>query len=102
MFRDVITMTFPAGGFITGVKVAILKLFALKPQLHWPALLWLLTSCVADLLITATLVRSLVCHFIAIQWYINLISVHTQSQRKTGFVVTDTVVDKLIRCTSSG
>lgn len=59
-------MTFPAGGFITGVKVAILKLFALKPQLHWPALLWLLTSCVADLLITATLVRSLVYHLNAI------------------------------------
>jgi len=69
-----------AGGFITGVKFAILKLFALKPELHWPALLWLLTSCVADLLITATLVRSL-------------------SQRKTGFVVTDTVVDKIIRLT---
>ncbi|KAE9398706.1 hypothetical protein BT96DRAFT_920684 [Gymnopus androsaceus JB14] len=69
-----------AGGFITGVKVAILKLFIKKPELHWPALLWLLTSCVADLLITVTLVRSL-------------------SQRKTGFVVTDTVVDKIIRCT---
>lgn len=57
------TIKFAAGGFITGVKVAILKLFALKPELHWPALLWLLTSCVADLLITATLVRSLVCPF---------------------------------------
>jgi len=69
-----------AGGFVTGVKVAILKLFIKKPELHWPALLWLLTSCVADLLITVTLVRSL-------------------SQRKTGFVVTDTVVDKIIRLT---
>lgn len=62
------TMAFAAGGFLTGVKIAILKLFALKPELHWPALLWLVTSTVADLLITGTLVRSLVCllHLMAV------------------------------------
>ncbi|KAF5335883.1 hypothetical protein D9757_015140 [Collybiopsis confluens] len=66
------------GGLITGVKIAILKLFAKKPELHWSALLWFLTSCVADLLITGTLVRTL---------------------RKTGFGATDTMIDKLIRLT---
>jgi len=76
----VLALASTAGGFLTGVKIAILRLFALKPELHWPALLWLVTSTVADLLITGTLVRSL-------------------SQRKTGFVVTDTVVDKIIRLT---
>lgn len=52
---------FTAGGFITGVKIAKLKLFADKPELHWSALLWFLTACVADLLITGTLVWNLVC-----------------------------------------
>jgi len=75
-----LALTSTAGGFITGVKVAILKLFALKPELHWPALLWWLTSTAADLLITGTLVRSL-------------------SKRKTGFVSTDNVIDKIIRST---
>jgi hypothetical protein len=69
-----------AGGFITGIKIAVLKLFIKKPELHWSALLWFLTSCVADLLITGTLVRSL-------------------SQRKTGVGATDTMIDKLIRLT---
>ncbi|KAJ3810913.1 hypothetical protein F5876DRAFT_76336 [Lentinula aff. lateritia] len=67
-----------AGGFITGVKIAKLKLFADKPELHWSALLWFLTACVADLLITGTLVWNL-------------------AQRKTGFAITDSVVDKIIR-----
>ncbi|KIK65387.1 hypothetical protein GYMLUDRAFT_219372, partial [Collybiopsis luxurians FD-317 M1] len=69
-----------AGGFITGIKIAMLKLFTKKPELHWSALLWFLTSCVADLLITATLVMSL-------------------SKRKTGFDGTDSVIDKLTRTT---
>ncbi|KAF5355610.1 hypothetical protein D9757_012905 [Collybiopsis confluens] len=67
-----------AGGFITGVKIEGLKLFSKKPELHWSALLWFLTSCVADLLITAALVLSL-------------------SQRKTGYSYTDSVVDKIIK-----
>ncbi|KAK7468233.1 hypothetical protein VKT23_002741 [Stygiomarasmius scandens] len=69
-----------AGGIWTGIKLIIIKLFARKPELHESALLWFLTSCVADVMITATLVRSL-------------------SQRKTGFVVTDSVIDKIIRLT---
>jgi hypothetical protein len=69
-----------AGGFITGIKILILKLFVKKPELHWSALVWFLPSCVADLLITFTLVRSL-------------------SQRKTGFTSTDSMIDRLIRLT---
>ncbi|KAJ3743233.1 hypothetical protein DFH05DRAFT_1300540 [Lentinula detonsa] len=68
------------GGFVTGVKIAKLKLFADKPELHWSALLWFITACVADLVITATLVWNL-------------------AQRKTGFAITDSVVDKIIKMT---
>ncbi|KAJ3810641.1 hypothetical protein F5876DRAFT_76587 [Lentinula aff. lateritia] len=74
----VLALASTAGGFITGVKIAILKLFSKKPELHWSALLWFIPSCVADLLITFTLVRSL-------------------SKRKTGFGATDSAIDKLIR-----
>ncbi|KAJ3920789.1 hypothetical protein F5877DRAFT_76802 [Lentinula edodes] len=76
----VLALASTAGGFITGVKIAILKLFSKKPELHWSALLWFIPSCVADLLITFTLVRSL-------------------SKRKTGFGATDSAIDKLIRMT---
>ncbi|KIK65256.1 hypothetical protein GYMLUDRAFT_39615 [Collybiopsis luxurians FD-317 M1] len=76
----VLSLASTAGGVITGAKIAILKLFAKKPELHWSALLWFLTSCVADLLITGTLVRSL-------------------SKRKTGFGATDNMIDRLIRLT---
>ncbi|KAJ4467549.1 hypothetical protein J3R30DRAFT_1940649 [Lentinula aciculospora] len=76
----VLALASTVGGFITGVKIAILKLFIKKPELHWSALLWFIPSCVADLLITFTLVRSL-------------------SKRKTGFGMTDTAIDKLIRMT---
>ncbi|KAG7088948.1 hypothetical protein E1B28_012893 [Marasmius oreades] len=68
------------GGIWTGVMVGVVKTFARKPELHTPALVWFLTSCVADVIITATLVRSL-------------------SGRKTGFVATDSVIDKIIRTT---
>ncbi|KAF9259069.1 hypothetical protein L218DRAFT_1004261 [Marasmius fiardii PR-910] len=68
------------GGIWTGVMVGVIKVFARKPELHTPALVWFLTSCVADVIITATLVSSL-------------------RGRKTGFVVTDTVIDKIIRTT---
>jgi len=76
----VLSLASCVGGLITGVKIEILKLFIKKPELHWSALLWFLPSCVADLLITFTLVRSL-------------------SQRKTGFTTTDSMIDKLIRMT---
>ncbi|KAJ3913968.1 hypothetical protein F5877DRAFT_83266 [Lentinula edodes] len=77
-FIVVLALTSATGGFITGIKVAILKLFIKKPELHWSALLWFLPSCVADIIITITLVRSL-------------------SKRKTGFGATNTMIDKLIR-----
>ncbi|THU98830.1 hypothetical protein K435DRAFT_520009 [Dendrothele bispora CBS 962.96] len=80
VFIVILSAASMAGGIWTGVKLFIIKLFARKPELHESALLWFLTSCVADVMITATLVRSL-------------------SQRKTGFVVTDSVIDKIIRLT---
>ena len=49
-----------AGGIWTAAKVVIIKLFALKPELHEPALVWFLASCVSDVCITAVLVFSLV------------------------------------------
>ncbi|KAJ3935872.1 MAG: hypothetical protein NXY57DRAFT_988132 [Lentinula lateritia] len=79
-FIVVLALTSATGGFITGIKVAILKLFIKKPELHWSALLWFLPSCVADIIITITLVRSL-------------------SKRKTGFGATNTMIDKLIKMT---
>ncbi|KAK1233521.1 hypothetical protein PQX77_003332 [Marasmius sp. AFHP31] len=75
-----LALTSCAGGIWTGVMVGVVKTFARKPELHTPALVWFLTSCVADVLITISLVRSL-------------------SQRKTGFTVTDSVIDKIIRTT---
>ncbi|KAG6915778.1 hypothetical protein DXG01_009860 [Tephrocybe rancida] len=68
------------GGCWTGIMVATVKLFARKPELHNPALLWFLSACVADVLITVSLVFSL-------------------SRRKTGFVVTDDAISKIIRMT---
>ncbi|GLB38883.1 hypothetical protein LshimejAT787_0600450 [Lyophyllum shimeji] len=68
------------GGIWTGVKITIVKLFARKPELHNPALVWFLSSCVADVLITGSLVYSL-------------------SKRRTGFVATDDAISRLIRMT---
>lgn len=69
-----------AGAIWTSVKITIIKVFARKPELHPPALLWFSASCVVDVLITASLVRSL-------------------SQRKTGFTDTDGAIDRIIRLT---
>ncbi|KAF7315001.1 MFS domain-containing protein [Mycena indigotica] len=69
-----------AGGIWTAVGIQTLKTFANKPKLHNSALLWFLGSCVADVLITVSLVFSL-------------------SKRKTGFSGTDSVIDKIIRLT---
>ncbi|KAJ7591665.1 hypothetical protein C8J56DRAFT_887949 [Mycena floridula] len=59
----------------------ILKLYVDKPQLNSTALIWFGCSCVSDIFIAILLVRSL-------------------STRKTGFVATDSVVDKLVRTSS--
>ncbi|KAJ7080165.1 hypothetical protein B0H15DRAFT_857129 [Mycena belliarum] len=69
-----------AGGLWTAGSIGIIKQFSHKPELHDPALLWFLASCVADVLITVSLVMTL-------------------SHRKTGFVATDSVIDKIIRST---
>ncbi|KAJ6457052.1 hypothetical protein C8R47DRAFT_1227594 [Mycena vitilis] len=70
-------------GFILiacAVMIRIVKTFANKPKLHNSALLWFLSSCVADILITVSLVLTLM-------------------RRKTGFSGTDSVIDKIIRMT---
>jgi hypothetical protein len=49
-----------AGGLWTTIKIVLIKLFSRKPELHWSALVWFLAACVADVLITVTLVMNLV------------------------------------------
>ncbi|KAM6492032.1 hypothetical protein JOM56_011756 [Amanita muscaria] len=68
------------GGTWTTVKLVVIKLFSRKPELHEPALIWFISSCIADVLITAVLVFSL-------------------SKRKTGFASTDDAISKIIRMT---
>ncbi|KAL0958473.1 hypothetical protein HGRIS_000612 [Hohenbuehelia grisea] len=68
------------GGVWTSVMIGIIKRFARKPELHTPALVWFLSACVADVIITISLCRSL-------------------SQRKTGMAVTDDILNKIIRMT---
>ncbi|KAJ8701333.1 hypothetical protein PTI98_000134 [Pleurotus ostreatus] len=69
-----------AGGIWTCITVATIRVFSRKPELHWPALTWLLASAIADALITSTLVYSLY-------------------KRKTGFKDTDNVIERVIRFT---
>ncbi|KAH8829377.1 hypothetical protein DL96DRAFT_1050186 [Flagelloscypha sp. PMI_526] len=69
-----------SGGIYTGTMVLILKRFALKPKLHTPALIWLVSSAVADVLITTGLTYNL--------W-----------KQKTGFRSTDHTISKIIRLT---
>ncbi|KAF8808497.1 hypothetical protein BYT27DRAFT_7189007 [Phlegmacium glaucopus] len=68
------------GGIWTTVLLIHLKLFALKPKLHWPALMWFISAVIADVLITSVLVYNL-------------------SKRKTGFSGTDDAIEKIIRMT---
>ncbi|KAH9482228.1 hypothetical protein JR316_0004325 [Psilocybe cubensis] len=76
----ILALVSTGGGTYTTVLIVKIKLFARKPELHWPALVWFLSACVADIMITAVLVISL-------------------SKRKTGFVATDDAVSKIIRMT---
>jgi len=69
-----------AGGIWTATLIQIYRLFAKKPLLHNPALLWFLASCVADVLITVSLVITL-------------------AKKKTGFAATDSVLERIIRMT---
>jgi len=68
------------GGVWTAVMIRVVRTFANKPKLHNSALLWFLASCVADVMITVSLVLTL-------------------SKRKTGFTGTDSVIDKIVRMT---
>ncbi|KIY43982.1 hypothetical protein FISHEDRAFT_77902 [Fistulina hepatica ATCC 64428] len=69
-----------AGGTWLGYTVVHVQLFSKKPELHWPAILWLLPSAISDVFITAALVYNL-------------------ARRKSGFVATDTTIDHIIRLT---
>jgi hypothetical protein len=69
-----------AGGIWTTYGVIHVRLFIRKPELHTPALIWFLTACAADVLITVVLVIAL-------------------NKKKTGFVATDDVISKIIRMT---
>ncbi|KAJ7490998.1 hypothetical protein FB451DRAFT_1389739 [Mycena latifolia] len=79
-FIAILAIASCTGGVWTAVMIRVVKTFANKPKLHNSALLWFLASCVADILITLSLVISL-------------------SKRKTGFSGTDSVIDKIIRMT---
>jgi len=68
------------GSVWTTYSIAEFKLFARKPELHNPALVWLLSASAADVLLTASLVRALY-------------------RKKTGFKLMDSVINKIIRLT---
>ncbi|KAK7034607.1 hypothetical protein VNI00_012239 [Paramarasmius palmivorus] len=68
------------GGLWTAATVKIVKVFARKPELHTPALTWLVTSAIVDVMITSSLYWSL-------------------TRRKTGFKSTDDSINRIIRLT---
>lgn len=72
--------SFIGGGLWLTIRIIQIQRFNRKPELHTPALFWLLASALADVVITVSLV-------------INL------SRRRTGFSETDDVVNKIIRMT---
>ncbi|TFK21502.1 hypothetical protein FA15DRAFT_78689 [Coprinopsis marcescibilis] len=75
-----LALTGLGGGIWLSVTVTQIREFARKPELHWPALLWLLSSAIVDVVITISLVFHL-------------------SRRKTGFRGTDNSIDRIIRLT---
>lgn len=48
------------GGIWLTQTVTAVRRYARKPELHWPALTWLLASAIADVIITVSLTISLV------------------------------------------
>ncbi|KAJ7572206.1 hypothetical protein C8J56DRAFT_1035665, partial [Mycena floridula] len=80
LFMAILSLGSIGGGVWTGIRIPMVKLFINKPMLHWPALTWLLCSCIADTLITVGIVRSLLA-------------------KKTGTGRTDSVLDKIIKMT---
>ncbi|KAF5383048.1 hypothetical protein D9615_004798 [Tricholomella constricta] len=68
------------GGVWLTVTVIIIRRYSRKPELHWPALVWLLASAIADVTITVSLATNL-------------------ARRKTGFSGTDDAINRIIRLT---
>lgn len=68
------------GGVWLSVTVVHVRRYARKPDLHWPALVWLLASAIADVTITVSLAFNL-------------------ARRKTGFSGTDDAINRIIRLT---
>ncbi|KAK2459480.1 hypothetical protein APHAL10511_008514 [Amanita phalloides] len=69
-----------SGGIWLTVTVTRIRRFSLKPKLHWPALTWLLSSALADVIIAAILTWSLF-------------------RRKTSCRDTDHAINKIMRIT---
>ncbi|KAF5340898.1 hypothetical protein D9758_012198 [Tetrapyrgos nigripes] len=79
-----------AGGLWTGIDVSIFKLLERKPDLRWPALVWLMASFVADAIITTSLVTILSNE---------TGSASTMYRKRTGIKSTDDVVNRVVRLT---
>ncbi|KAG6915779.1 hypothetical protein DXG01_009861 [Tephrocybe rancida] len=68
------------GGVWLTATVVHIRRYARKPELHWPAMLWLLASAIADITITVSLTLNL-------------------ARRRTGFAGTDDAINRIIRLT---
>jgi len=68
------------GGIWLTVTIVHIRRYARKPELHWPALTWLLASAIADVTITVSLAVNL-------------------ARRRTGFSGTDDAINRIIRLT---
>ncbi|KAF9445152.1 hypothetical protein P691DRAFT_289478 [Macrolepiota fuliginosa MF-IS2] len=76
----VLSLVSCGGGTWLAYTVTAIRRFSRKPDLHRPALTWLLASAIADVIITVALVYNL-------------------TRRKTGIVQTDDTINKIIRMT---
>jgi len=75
-----LSITSLSGGIWAGIVIVKVKAFARKSELNNPALLWFLSSCIADTLITTSLAICL--------W-----------RRRTGFAATDDAISKIMQMT---
>lgn len=92
----IIMIGFSGGGAWTTVLILKVKVFARKPELHWPALLWFLSAVVSDVMITVVLVITLVSMLSVIVSKITKCAEY-KNKRKTGYTATDDVISKIIR-----
>ena len=58
--EDGYSLDVTGGGIWLGVTVINIRLFSRKPELHWPALVWLISSAIADVTLTGSLTYYLV------------------------------------------